>query len=87
MTTSKLTEKTIDSGLISIEQKSEDQPIYLLQRSFSGQIHFTSFIFPKSSKVKDLEKLKVKIMVSVYNDKKYSQEHVEITFLEQKDKE
>ena len=87
MTTLKLEEKTITSGMISLEQKDAEAPIYLLHRSFAGSIHFTSFVFPKSSKVKVIDKLTVKVQVSVYQDKdeketaKYQPEHVEITFV------
>ena len=69
LSTLKLSSKSFDSGLVSIEQLSSD--LFLILRSFSGQIHFKSFIFPKSSKLKELDKMSVKLLVSVYEDKKY----------------
>jgi hypothetical protein len=64
-------EKTLTDGMISIEQKDSSEPIYLLHRSFSGAIHFKSLIFAKSSKVKVVDKFKVKIRVSVHHEDKY----------------
>ena len=59
----------------------------MLHRSFSGSIHFKGLVFPKSSKVKVVDKFKVKVKVSVYRESKYQLEDLEITFLKENDAE
>jgi hypothetical protein len=71
MTTLKLEEKTLSDGMVCLEKNEEKGLIYLLHRSFSGSIHFTGLVFPKSSKIKVIDKFKVKVKVSMYHDKKY----------------
>ena len=71
MTTLKLEEKTLTDGMVCLEKNVEKNLVYLLHRSFSGSIHFTGLVFPKSSKVKIVDKFKVKVKVSTYYENKY----------------
>ena len=85
MTTLKLEEKTLSDGMVCLEKNEEKGLIYRLHRSFSGSIHFTGLVFPKSSKVKVVDTFKVKVKVSVYHESKYQLEDLEITFLKEND--
>lgn len=71
--------------MVCLERDEEKGLTFLLHRSFSGMIHFKGLVFQKSSKIKELDKFKIKVKVSVYHEEKYQPEDLEITFLKEQD--